>query len=296
MRSLDPAFAAHLAGGVTTLCRAWRITRRDGVVLGFTDHDRDLLVEGLTCLAASGISGSQSSSASGLAVTGAELSGALSADALDPSDLAAGCYDGAAIDLLLVNWQDAAQHVLLRRGTIGEVRCADGAFTAEIRGLADAFNQTRGRLFTVTCDADLGDARCGVDLTDPAYAATAVVSAVQGALRLRVSGLDAFAAEAFARGKALIVSGAAAGFSTEVKAHLVDAEGAVLRLWQRPPADVVPGDAIALTAGCDKRFATCRDRFANALNFRGFPHMPGNDFVITVAIPGEGGYDGSLLE
>ncbi len=296
MRTLDPALADHLASGVTTLCRAWRVTRRDGTVLGFTDHDRDLLVEGVTFLAASGIAGSESTQAQGLSVTGAELSGALSADALDADDLAAGLYDGAGVDLLLVNWQAPAQHLLLRRGTIGEVRCEDGVFTAEIRALADAFNQTRGRLLTVTCDADLGDARCGVDLAAPGHYASVAVIAVEGALRLRVSGLDGVAAGVFARGRAVFSSGANEGFASEVKAHLVDAEGVVLRLWQRPPFEVAEGDGITLNAGCDKRFATCRDRFSNAFNFRGFPHMPGNDFVISVAIPGEGGYDGSLRE
>ncbi|MFG1347287.1 DUF2163 domain-containing protein [Xanthobacter autotrophicus DSM 431] len=294
MRTLDPALAAHLASGATTLCHAWRVTRRDGVVLGFTDHDRDLVVDGLALKAASGIAGSESTCAAGLAVTGAELSGALSADALDPQDLAAGLYDGAGVDLLLVNWQEPSQHLLLRRGTIGEVRCEDGVFTAEIRALSDALNQARGRLLSAACDADLGDARCGVDLAGPAHCATAVVAAVEGALRLRVTGLSAFAAGAFARGRARISTGANAGFVTEVKAHLVDAEGVVLRLWQRPPSAMAAGDAIALTVGCDKHFSTCRDRFANALNFRGFPHMPGNDFIITVAIPGEGGYDGTL--
>lgn len=296
MRSLDPALSAHLASGVTTLCHGWRVTRRDGVVLGFTDHDRDLVVDGLLLKAASGITASESTSAAGLAVTGAEMSGALSADALEAGHLAAGLYDGASVDLLLVNWSDTSQVLLLRRGTIGEVRCEDAFFTAEIRALADGLNQSRGRLLSTTCDADLGDGRCRVDLADPAHCATASVSLVEGALRLRVDGLSGFAAGAFARGRARFLSGANAGFSTEVKAHLVDAEGAVLRLWQRPPFDVAAGDEIALTAGCDKHFSMCRDRFANAANFRGFPHMPGNDFVITVAIPGEGGYDGSLLE
>ncbi|MFG1180320.1 DUF2163 domain-containing protein [Xanthobacter versatilis] len=296
MRTLPSVLAAHLASGATTLCFAWRVTRRDGLVTGFTDHDRDLVVDGVTCKAASGISGSQSTLASGLSVTGAEVSGALSHDALSEDDLAAGLYDGAAIDHLLVNWQDPAQVLLLRRGTIGEVRAQDGVFTAEIRSLSDGLNQTRGRLLSSSCDADLGDARCGVDLTLPAHAASATVVAVEGALSLRVTGLSAFAQGAFARGRARLSSGANAGFVTEVKAHLVDAEGVLLRLWQRPPFAVAEGDGITLTAGCDKQFATCRDRFSNALNFRGFPHMPGNDFVIAVAIAGEGGYDGSLLE
>ncbi|MCG5235972.1 DUF2163 domain-containing protein [Xanthobacter oligotrophicus] len=296
MRTLPSALATHMASGATTLCHAWRVTRSDGLVTGFTDHDRDLVVDGVTCKAASGISGSQSTLAAGLAVTGAEVSGALSHDALSEDDLAAGLYDGASIDLLLVNWQDPGQHLLLRRGTIGEVRAQDGVFTAEIRSLSDGLNQTRGRLLSSTCDADLGDARCGVDLTLPAHGANATVVAVEGALSLRVSGLSTFEKAAFARGRARFSSGANAGFVTEVKAHLVDAEGVLLRLWQRPTFAVVEGDVIVLTAGCDKQFSTCRDRFVNALNFRGFPHMPGNDFVISVAIPGEGGYDGSLME
>jgi len=295
MRSIPLALATHLAGGATTLCHAWRVTRRDGAVLGFTDHDRDLVVDAVTYKAASGIAGSENASAEGLAVTGAELSGALSADALTEDDLAAGFYDGAEVALLLVNWADPAQQLLLRRGTIGQVRREDGRFIAEIRAATDAFNQTRGRRFGARCDADLGDARCGVALDAPAHAGTGVVSAVEGALRLRVAGLAGFAEEALARGRITLLSGACAGFATEIKGHLKDGEATLLRLWQRPPQEVAAGDAVAVSVGCDKAFATCRDRFANGLNFRGFPHMPGNDFVIAIAVPGEGGYDGSLL-
>ncbi len=294
MRQIDEALAAHVAGGVTTLCHGWRLVRRDEVVMGFTDHDRDLLLDGVLLKAASGISGSENASVQGLAVTGAELSGALSHDALSPDDLAAGLYDGAEVKLFLINWAEPFRYLLLRQGTIGEVRCADGTFTAEIRALSDALNQTRGRIFGASCDATLGDTRCGVKLTSPAFSGEGVVQAVEGALRLRIGGLQAFAAETFARGRLDIVSGANVGFVTEVKAHEQAGTQAIVRLWQRPPRPMAEGDRVRISAGCDKRFATCRDRFRNALCFRGFPHMPGNDAVIAVAVPGEGGYDGSL--
>jgi uncharacterized phage protein (TIGR02218 family) len=61
------------------------------------------------------------------------------------------------------------------------------------------------------------------------------------------------------------------------------------------PAPLAAGDVFTVTAGCDKRFATCSGRFANALNFRGFPHLPGNDFVVAYAVPGEPGNDGSAI-
>ncbi|MEP9348701.1 DUF2163 domain-containing protein [Xanthobacter sp. KR7-225] len=294
MRELPAALAARLAAGVTTFCTAVRVTRRDGVVLGFTDHDRDLVVDGTPMRAASGIAPSENTLALGLAVTGAELSGALSSDALAADDLAAGLYDGAQVDLLLVDWSAPESFVLLRSGTIGEVRSADGVFTAEVRSRADALGAARGRLYAARCDADLGDARCGVDLDAPAHGATASVIGADGP-RLVLAGLGEFAPVTFARGRLVFTSGACAGFASAVKSHLVEDGAAVVRLWQRPPFAVAPGDAARLTAGCDKAFSTCRDRFANALNFRGFPHMPGNDFVITVAVPGEGGYDGGLL-
>ena len=66
-------------------------------------------------------------------------------------------------------------------------------------------------------------------------------------------------------------------------------------LWQRAPQPIAVGDTFRVTAGCDKRFATCRHEFANVANFRGFPHMPGNDFVAPLAAQGEPGLDGGSL-
>jgi uncharacterized phage protein (TIGR02218 family) len=54
-------------------------------------------------------------------------------------------------------------------------------------------------------------------------------------------------------------------------------------LWQEAGEFFSVGAAVVLRAGCDKRFETCRNRFSNAVNFRGFPHMPGNDFVARFA-------------
>lgn len=291
MRNVPIALQAMLDGGATTLCHGWRIIRRDGFVQGFTDHDRDLVLEGTTYLAASGIAGSESAIAQGLAVTGAELSGALSDITLTEADLAAGTYDGAEVEQLLIDWSNPDVHMLLRRGTIGEVRREGGVFVAELRSPADALNQTRGRVFGALCDADLGDARCGVALDAEGRRATGSVSAVEGPLRIVVSGLEGAAEDMFTGGRVLFTSGANAGFATEVKLH----GAGVLQLWQRPPRKAAPGDGFTVTAGCDKRFSTCRDRFGNSANFQGFPHMPGNDFVVAIAVPGEGGHDGSAL-
>ncbi|MFK8252223.1 DUF2163 domain-containing protein [Ancylobacter terrae] len=286
MRALPEGLAAALAGGVTTLARCWRITRTDGVVIGVTDHDGDLVVDGTLFRAAGGVAGSEETASLGFAVDGSELSAALTADILDEDALAAGLFDGAGVDLLLADWSAPADFLALRRFRLGEVRREGGAFVAELRGPADRLNEIRGRLFTSACAADLGDARCRIDLAAPAYRATGTVETVEAAGLFTVTGLEAFADGHFSRGRLLFEDGANAGFASEVKAHGL-ADGAVrLTLWQRPPQLVAAGAAFTVTAGCDKRFSTCRDRFANALNFRGFPHMPGNDAVMRVAIPG----------
>jgi uncharacterized phage protein (TIGR02218 family) len=59
------------------------------------------------------------------------------------------------------------------------------------------------------------------------------------------------------------------------------------------PEPLANGDLFVVTAGCDKRFETCRSKFSNTVNFRGFPHLPGNDFVAGYAVSGEPGHDGS---
>jgi uncharacterized phage protein (TIGR02218 family) len=285
MRALPAGLAASLSEGVTTLARCWRISRRDGVVIGLTEHDENLTVDGTLFRAAGGVSSSENASQLGFAVSGAELSAALSDDALTEADLEAGRFDGAEVALLLADWSVPTNFILLRRAHIGEVRREDGRFIAELRSLADALNAVRGRLFTTDCDADLGDARCGIALTGP-FRGEGSVTVVEGPNLAQTLGLHAFAAGWFTQGRISFVSGANAGFACEVKAHSIVGGVARLELWQRPPEPMAVGDGFTVTAGCDKRFETCRTRFANALNFRGHPHMPGNDAVLRVARPG----------
>lgn len=280
MRQVPPALQARLDAGVTTLCRCFVLRRRDGVVLGFTDHDEDVRLDGVVCRAGTGLDASEATSRFGLQVDGAEVSGALADDSLTDADLAAGRFDGAAVETWLVDWSEPALRVLVATATVGEVRREGGAFTAELRSLADRLAQESGRLYTAACDADLGDARCGVDLTAPSWRASGTVAALAGTSVLRVTGCDGFADGALTGGRLLFTGGANAGLASEVKIHTAAADGVTLALWRAMPEPIAAGDAFTVTAGCDKSFATCRDRFANTARFRGFPHIPGNDYVI----------------
>jgi uncharacterized phage protein (TIGR02218 family) len=287
MKTLPPSLEAHLQTGTTTLAWCWRITRNDGARFGFTDHDRDLAFDGTTFEAATGFTASEIKDALGLSVDNLEVSSALKSDRLSADDLAAGLYDDAAIEIWRVNWTDTDQRVLMRAGSLGEVRRSGSAFTAEVRGLAHYLQQPKGRLYQSGCDADLGDARCGIDLDDPAFRGTGTVITATGSRLLTASGLSAYAADWFTRGLLTFTSGPNIGRSQEVKRHAVAGTGASLELWHPTAHAIAPSHTFTVTAGCDKQLATCRTRFANALNFRGFPHMPGPDYVLAVAKPGE---------
>lgn len=295
MRTVPTALQAKLDSGVTTLCRCWIVTRRDGVVQGFTDHDEDVVVDGTACRAGTGLTGSEVAQKQGLAVDSSELSGALSDDTLNEDDLAAGLYDAADVELWLTDWSEPELHVMIAKGTLGEVQRDGTAFVAEVRGLSQALGEESGRLYTSSCAADLGDTKCRIDLTSPAYKDSGSVVAVTATSSFVASGLDAYADGWFTAGKLTFTGGANAGLSMEVKAHRNSGDVRV-DLWQAMPQPIEMGDTFTMTAGCDKRLATCHDRFNNIVNFRGFPHIPGNDFVLRYPVAGEPGNDGSSLQ
>lgn len=276
MKTLPSGMQAHLDSGATSLCWCWKLTRGDGAVQGFTDHDRALTFGGVAYEAVSGFTASEVQSSLGLAVDNLSLSGALSSASLNEADLAAGLYDNARVEIWRVNWAAVSQRVLMRAGTLGEVTRSGNAFSAELRGLAQALNQPVGRVFGHLCDADLGDARC----TKAISTTPGTVAAVADARRFAVTGLGAFASSHFTGGKLTFSSGANAGRAMDVKRHSLSGGVVSIELWQAMSEPVLAGDEFDVTPGCDKLFATCKTKFSNAANFRGFPHMPGNDAVV----------------
>jgi len=294
MKFFSSALAAHLAGGCTTLCTCWRVTRSDGAVLGFTDHDRTLAFDGVSHEPESGLDRSAAVANAGLQVGGLDVTGAFASDRITESDLEGGLYDNARVETWVVNWADTDQRHLMRVGSIGEVRRADQQFTAEVRGLSHALDQERGRIFRATCDADLGDARCMVDLESDNWSASAAVVETDGYGILLADVAGDRPSGFFDQGFLTFTSGANAGRKSEVLRHTRDDDGDRITLWQQMVEPIAAGDTFDVRAGCDKRFSTCRDRFDNIANFRGFPQMPGNDFALSYPSAGGGNDGGSL--
>ena len=221
MRVMTGALAAAVAGEVTALALCWRVVRRDGVALGFTSHDRALVVDGMVFRPAPGMVPSAIRASDGFDVDVMEVAGALTSDAIRADDLAAGRFDGARVTVLLVDWeQPEAGSVLLARGVMGAVERVDGAFTAELRGAGHGLDAVPVELTSPDCRAVLGDRRCRVDLAGQTRLAR--VMAVVDALTVETDAAAAFGGAVadgdFAYGRLRVLDGAAAAADAEIAA------------------------------------------------------------------------------
>lgn len=289
MRDISTQMQARLECGATFLCRCWKITRRDGAVFGFTDHDRDLTFDGVVFKAGSGLDASVIESSTGLSVDNAQAVGALSDVSLSEADIFAGQFDGAEVWHWLVDWQQVELRSLLFRGTLGEIRRGKTGFEAELRGMAEGLNQPLGRSYLRGCDRILGDAKCGVDLTSAAFfgVGTVVECTKQ---RVVVDGLGGFGDKWFENG----VLRWPDGRETLVKVDTLAGASRVLDFFEEVRLPYSVGAEVRAIAGCNKRAAICGQKFGNFLNFRGFPHIPGEDWVTSYPASGET-HDGASL-
>ena len=273
MKSSSTQIAAHIAGETTTLATCWRVTRRDGLVLGFTDHDQDLTVEGQLYQASTGYTRSAVHTISDLSVDNLDIESALNSDTLNAADLRAGLWDGAGIKIFFVNWQDLTQgKIILKRGTIGHVELRDTVFKAELRGMTQALQQQIVELFTPDCRADLGDNRCKINLA--ALTVTGTVTAATD----RYGFTDSARTEAagyWNNGLVVWTGGANQGRKMEIGTFTAG----VFTLYLPVPGVIAAGDTYSLQPGCDKSFTTCKTRYSNGNNFRGEPYLPDTNIV-----------------
>lgn len=287
MRQLSAEFSSHIASGATNLCWCWKIVRTDGVTLGFTDHDQPLSFDALTYQPAHGLDGGEVSAKLGAGVDTSEVLGVLHNDAISDDDLTLGRYDGATVTTFRVNWLDTSVRDRQRVDTIGEITREDGLFRAELRSQQQAMNIVRGRRYQRLCDADLGDGRCGVDIENATFKAAASVVQIVNRHTLNLGTLSGFAKGWFSHGKAIWSDGQRVGLTDGVIVHALNGSDHLLS-FALPVGDwVEAGDALTLYVGCDKAHATCRLKFANIENFRGFPHIPGSDFLLRYPLPGD---------
>lgn len=282
----------HLASGTTTICRCWAVRRRDGVTLGFTDHDEDLAFDDIVFRADTGMTARAFQQSTGLSVDNSEAVGALSDDAIRDADIEAGRFDDASVTMWLVNWRKPDERSIRFSGTIGEIVRSGESFRAELRGLTENLNKPQGLVYQRTCSAVLGDHRCRVDLDQSQFCAVVDIDRVDDGKTFTFRSFPSFEGGWFERGVLTVVDGAGAGLSGHIKVDRTTGAGRRIVLWQAIQANLTQGDTIRLTAGCDKRAESCKAKFDNFSNFRGFPSIPGEDWLMAYPsdrVPNDGG-------
>jgi uncharacterized phage protein (TIGR02218 family) len=288
MRQISDAFAARLAADDTTLCRCWRFTRRDGATFGATDHDADLSFDGVTYSPSTGLESISLESGAGLAPGRAAAEGAVSLTFMSEADIDAGLWDGARADVWQVDWRIPEHRLMIWSGTLSEVSRIGGGLSAELVSLKAVLERRIGRVYSRRCDADVGDTRCGVSLSAPEFSVAGTVDVVSGGGAFTSTAIGAVASGWFSTGRLEWTSGANAGLKLQIVRHTGDEIEVVGPL----KSAIMAGNAFVATAGCDKAFATCRAKFDNAGRFRGFPHMPGPEAILSgpaAGLPNDGG-------
>ena len=255
---------------LTTIALCWRIERRDGVTIALTDHDRDLNVNGLVHRAAPGMTPAAIVQRTGLDVATTEARGALTAAAITERDLLAGRWDGATVEVFVIDWAGGSDRTTLATGTIGAIEVSEHGFSAELRGAAATLDRPAAEATSPECRAELGDRRCRVAMAERRRWAR-VVSAGDAIVVDAIEPID----NAYGAGIVRWMEGANSGLRSTVMAS----SGDQLMLHTPPPFAIGPGTLIELIEGCDKRIETCATRFGNAINFRGEPYLPGIDLL-----------------
>ncbi len=285
---------AHLQTGATTVCMAWSVLRKDGTLYGFTDHDRDFTFDGVDFKASTGMTARALQQTTGLSVDNSEAVGALSDAAITEADIMAGRFDGAKVRMWLVNWSDVTERIQQFHGSFGEIARSAGSFRVELRGLTEGLNQVKGRVFHKACSAVLGDGQCKFNLAQSGFSTTQTVVSKDADGKLHLQSLPEFPSGWFDRGRLVVLTGAAEGLVGLVRFDRQTANERLLDLWIALGAEILPGDTVRLEAGCDKSADTCRTKFANFLNFRGFPHLPGEDWLTSYPVSSMNNDGGSL--
>lgn len=273
-KTASTALKNHFASEVTTLAYCWKMTRTDGTIKGFTNHDQNIVFDSVTYNASTGFTPTSIQNRADMSVDNLEIEGMLSSASITEADIAAGLYDFAELEVFVVNYEDLTQgSMTLRKGWLGEVTRKKGQFVAEVRGLNQKLTQNIGRLITPNCDAILGDSRCGVTLAS--FTTSTTVTTVIDRQKFKCSALTQDAGY-FTGGEVQFTSGNNSGLKMEIK-EFDDTE---ITLSLPMPYTISASDGVDVIAGCDKTKATCKAKFSNLVNFRGFPDVPGTDKVL----------------
>ena len=276
MKSCSVGLAAHLQSGQTTLATLFKVTRRDGTVLGFTDHDQDLIVSGVTYLSTSSYNRFNLNEGSDGSVKTTELVGAIDS-VITRDDLERRLYDYAKIQLLICNWANLTQGtMILATGAFGPVTIEEFNFRVEVRGMAKPLEDQGGEICGPACRVDFGSPRCAPSgslasgTTINSLLQTGTVVSTDGVRTITFSGLSN--TNAPDGGNLTFATGGNANLGSEIKSINWGTNTLVLEPGALLLVAIAPGDTFKFFPACDKTFFTCSTFYLNAINFQAEPH------------------------
>ena len=260
-----------------TIAMLWHVERADGIALGFAAHDRDIAIAHVVYHAAPGMLPSAIEMDDGFDPLDMDIGGVLSHGLIRADDLDAGRWDHAAVRVGLTDWERPEDGALwFWHGHLGAVSMHGQSFSAELRGLKARLDAPFVPVTSPSCRVRFCGPGCGLSRARHERIGEVATVSEDG---LGFVGIDAAVAAEFVHGSLRWVSGGNAGLAGSVIAQNGAALVADVRLMVAPQ----PGDRALLMQGCDNSLATCAGRFDNAVNFRGEPHLPGNDLLTRFA-------------
>ena len=281
MKTVPASITTELNKKVTTLARIIEIHRLDGVNLYYTDFQKDLVVNGVTFEARAGVITSSSNDTENVQVPNMMFKSLLDSSAIAEVDIIAGRYDDATIRFGIVDYLAAPTNDFLTffQGFVGKIKKGDNTFEMEVLGDKQKYLRQYGRRHNETCDVELfGGTRCGVNAATYTFSGTITASTDNKTFSGNTSQVDGY----FDNGVITMTSGENIGIPREIYTHL---NGDNFVLTEGYAFQPQIGDTYDAVSGCDRRASTCKTKFNNLINFRGFAatNDAGNDVAI---IPG----------
>ncbi len=262
----------------TSLARCWKILRSDGQSFCFTDHNEDIMFDNDTYSSVSPLNMSSLEKNIGLDTDNVEISGTFHHESIVETDIENGLFDQAKIVVFEFDWVLKTKNRVLFQGLFSSYSYGDDRFSVEAQSAFGKLGHVFGRGFHLTCDADLGDENCGIDINLPSYKFTPnIIKFLENGIE--ISSIVGIAEGRFQNGTAELIANERVISKLSIKSDVLTEETRQITFWNNLNSNQTAADNINLYIGCDKSIDCCCQKFGNAINFRGFPNIPNDDWI-----------------